>query len=225
MTVLSKTRLILGLTLVLMFSGTASSATLWLIDELWVNVRTGAGDQFRILKTIPSGTRMETLQDEPQNGYYNVRTEEGIEGWIPERFVQEEPTAELQLEALVAERDRLQEQVTELDERYTSLLADRGDVTGELDTLRSENQRLTTELREITQISEDAINLDQRNQQLSEENASLRNELDVARQNLANTRETRESRMLIAGGSLIVIGLIMGVLLPKVRSKRRDSWA
>ncbi|MEP4544720.1 MAG: TIGR04211 family SH3 domain-containing protein [Saccharospirillum sp.] len=225
MTVLSKTRLILGLTLVLMFSGTASSATLWLIDELWVNVRTGAGDQFRILKTIPSGTRMETLQDEPENGYYNVRTEEGIEGWIPERFVQEEPTAELQLEALVAERDRLQEQVTELDERYTSLLADRGDVTGELDTLRSENQRLTTELREITQISEDAINLDQRNQQLSEENASLRNELDVARQNLSNTRETRESRMLIAGGSLIVLGLIMGVLLPKVRSKRRDSWA
>ena len=225
MTVLSKNRLILGLTLVLMFSGTASSATLWLIDELWVNVRTGAGDQFRILKTIPSGTRMETLQDEPENGYYNVRTEEGIEGWIPERFVQEEPTAELQLEALVAERDRLQEQVTELDERYTSLLADRGDVTGELDTLRSENQRLTTELREITQISEDAINLDQRNQQLSEENASLRNELDVARQNLSNTRETRESRMLIAGGSLIVLGLIMGILLPKVRSKRRDSWA
>lgn len=225
MTVLSKTRLILGLTLALMFSGTASSATLWLIDELWVNVRTGAGDQFRILKTIPSGTRMETLQDETENGYYNVRTEEGIEGWIPERFVQDEPTAGLQLADLVAERDRLQEQVTELDERYTSLLGDRGDVTGELDTLRSENQRLTTELREITQVSEDAINLDQRNQQLSEENASLRNELDVARQNLANTRETRESRMLIAGGSLIVIGLIMGVLLPKVRSKRRDSWA
>lgn len=225
MTVLCKTRLILGLTLALLFSGAANSATLWLIDELWVNVRTGAGDQFRILKTVPSGTRMETLQDEPQNGYYNVRTEEGIEGWIPERFVQNEPTAELQLEALMAERDRLQEQVNELDQRYTNLLADRGDVTGELDTLRSENQRLTTELREITQISEDAINLDQRNQQLSEENASLRNELDVARQNLANTRETRESRMLIAGGSLIVIGLIMGVLLPKVRSKRRDSWA
>ncbi|GGX60664.1 TIGR04211 family SH3 domain-containing protein [Saccharospirillum salsuginis] len=216
---------ILGLIATALISGSAFSATYWLSDELWVNVRTGAGDQFRILKTIPSGTRMETLEDEPNNGYLHVRTEEGIEGWVPERFLQDEPTSEIRIANVQAERDELQRQLEELDTKYKDLLADKGDVNGELETLRSENARLSDELQSIKQVSENAIQLDQHNQELAQENASLKNDLDLAQSKLSNLQESRESRMLMAGGGLIVLGTILGLLLPRMRSKRRDSWA
>lgn len=216
---------LLGLFAAVLISSTTLGATYWLSDELWVNIRTGAGDQFRILKTIPSGTRMETLDDEAQNGYLNVRTEEGIEGWIPERFLQDEPTAEIQISNVRAERDELQRQLDELDTKYTDLLADKGDVNGELETLRSDNARLSEELQNIRQVSDNAIQLDQHNQELAQENASLKNELDLAQSKLSNIQESRDSRMLMAGGGLIVLGTLLGLLLPRMRSKRRDSWA
>ena len=54
--------------------------------------------------------------------------------------------------------------MNELEQRHRDLLASRGDVSGELEILREENERLATELNEITQISGDAINLDERQQ-------------------------------------------------------------
>ena len=216
--------LFFGLITALMISGAALSDTRWLIDELYVNIRTGAGDQFRILKTIPSGTRMETLSDTAENGYLHVRTEEGIEGWIPERYLQDEPTAEILIANVQAERNELQRQLEELDTKYKDLLADKGDVNGELETLRSENQRLSTELQNIKQISDNAIQLDQHNQELAQENAGLKNDLDLVQSKLSNLQESRDSRMLMAGGGLILVGTILGLLLPRMRSKRRDSW-
>lgn len=225
MTLFAKPKLILGLITALLISSAALSDTRWLIDELWVNVRTGAGDQFRILKTIPSGTRMDTLNDTPQNGYLHVRTEEGIEGWIPERFLQDKPTANIRIANVEAERDQLKQNLEELDAKYKTLLADKGDVNGELETLRADNTRLSAELRDIRKISEDAVNLDKRNQELAELNANLKNELDMARSELADIRESRESRMMMAGGGLIFAGIILGIILPRMRSKRRDGWS
>lgn len=210
------------LLIALLISSAIQAETRWLMDELWVNVRSGAGDQFQIIQTIQSGTEMQTLGS-PQSGFVQVRLRDGTEGWVAERFLQNEPTAALQLEALQAERDELAAQLDEMRERYESFEISGGNLS-DLDQLRSENMRLASELRQITQVSENAIALDQRNQQLTEENAGLRNELDILHSELTNTRETRESRMMLSGGGLIVIGLILGIVLPRMRAKRRDAW-
>lgn len=215
-------RLSFTLLLGLLVSATVQAETRWLMDELWVNVRSGAGDQFQIIQTIQSGTEMQTLGS-AQGGFIQVRLQDGTEGWVAERFLQSEPTAALQLDALLAERDQLAEELEEMRERYESFEIGGGNLS-DLDQLRSENIRLASELRQITQVSENAIALDQRNQQLTEENAGLRNELDILNSELSNIRETRESRMMLSGGGLIVIGLILGIVLPRMRAKRRDAW-
>lgn len=215
-------RLSFSFVIALFMAGALNAETRWLMDELWVNVRAGAGDQFQIIQTIQSGTQMQTLGN-PQNGFVQVRLQDGTEGWVAERFLQSEPTAALQLGPLRAERDQLAAELEEMRERYESFEIDGGNLS-DLDQLRSENIRLASELRQITQISENAIALDQRNQQLTEENAGLRNELDILNSELSNIRETRESRMMLSGGGLIVLGLILGIILPRMRSKRRDAW-
>ncbi|WP_157954336.1 TIGR04211 family SH3 domain-containing protein [Saccharospirillum mangrovi] len=225
MTRFSTAKVLLGLMTTAAISAGTLADTRWLSDELWVNLRAGASDSASVLQTIASGTRMETLSDEAQNGYLNVRTEQGTEGWIPRRYTQTTPTASLRLSNLEAERDQLQQQLNELQQRHRDLLANRGDVSGELESLRVENERLATELNEITQISGDAINLDQRNKDLSEDNARLKNDLDLAQSQLSEIRESNDSSMLLAGGALIFVGLVLGIVLPRIRAKRRDSWA
>lgn len=207
-------------------SYSALAETVWLSDNLWVNVRTGPADTFRILKTIQSGTRMEVLEKPEDGSFYRVRTENGLEGWIPSRYLLDEPTGRIVAESLAAEKAQLQQQLESLEQKYKELAADKGDVNGELGSLRTSNAELTKELNRIKAISENAINLDQQYQLLAEENAKLSNELDVAiAENTAN-KEFNDNTMLYTGAALVVLGLILGILLPRVTARRRrDGWS
>ncbi|MBU2863665.1 TIGR04211 family SH3 domain-containing protein [Reinekea forsetii] len=204
----------------------AYAETVWLSDNLWVNVRTGPSNEFRVLKTVQSGTRMEVLEKPDDGDFYRVRTENGLEGWIPSRYLIDEPTGRLLAESLAAEKAQLQQQLESIEKKYNDLAADKGDVKGELSSLRASNAELTKELNRIKAISENAINLDQQYQLLAEENAKLSNELDVAiAENIAN-KEFNDNTMLYTGAALVILGLVLGILLPRVTARRRrDGWS
>ncbi|MDN3650428.1 TIGR04211 family SH3 domain-containing protein [Reinekea marina] len=204
----------------------AYAETVWLSDNLWVNVRTGPSNEFRVLKTVQSGTRMEVLEKPEDGDFYRVRTENGLEGWIPSRYLIDEPTGRLLAESLAAEKAQLQQQLESIEKKYNDLAADKGDVKGELSSLRASNAELTKELNRIKAISENAINLDQQYQLLAEENAKLSNELDVAiAENIAN-KEFNDNTMLYTGAALVILGLVLGILLPRVTARRRrDGWS
>ncbi|MDX1343551.1 TIGR04211 family SH3 domain-containing protein [Reinekea sp. G2M2-21] len=218
-------KLLLALTLFSAAPFTAYAETLWLSDVLWVNVRTGPGSEYRSLKTITSGTRMEVLEELEDSDFIRVRTEDGLEGWIPKRYTFDEPTGRIQAENMAAEKQQLQQQYDTLEAKYTALLADKGDVNGELETLRTNNAELSKELNRIKAISGDAINLDAEYQDLAEENARVKNELDVLKAENSSLKEYNDTQMLYVGGILIIIGIILGVVLPRLTGrKRKDGW-
>ena len=200
--------------------------TVWLTDVLWVNVRTGPSDSNRILKTVKSGTRMEVLEKPEDAKFYRIRTENGLEGWIPSRYLSETATGSIRANNLEAEKQQLQQQLSTLDGKYKSLLADKGDVSGELETLRTDNAQLSKELNRIKAVSDNALNLDAQYRELAEQHASVKNELDVMRADNRSLKESNESTMLYIGGLLIIVGIILGFVLPRLGGKRRkDGWS
>jgi len=219
-------KLLLALTIATAAPISAFAETMWLTDMLWVNVRTGPTDNNRILKTVKSGTRMEILEKPEDGTYYRIRTEKGLEGWIPLRYLSKEPTGFIQAANLQAEKLQLQQKLDELDNKYKNLLADKGDVKGEIETLRTDNAQLSKELNRIKAISGDAMNLDTQYQELAEQHARTKNDLDVAKAENQSLKEYNDSKMLYAGGLLIIIGIIAGFVLPRLTGKRRkDGWS
>lgn len=204
----------------------AMAETRWLSDVLWVNVRTGPGNDYRSLKTIKSGTRMEVLETAESGDYIRVRTENGLEGWVPARYTSEEPTGDILAANLAAEKAQLQQQNEELDAKYKALLADKGDVSGEIEQLRTSNAELTKELNRIKAISENAINLDVQYQDLAEDHARIKNELDILKAENRTLKEYNDNQVLIAGGAMVIVGIFLGVILPRLTGRRRkDGWA
>lgn len=219
-------KLLIALTLFATGPMTAFAQTVWLSDVLRVNVRTGPSNDFQSLKTVASGTRMEVLETSESGDYYRVRTEAGLEGWVPTRYTLDEPTGTIQAANAKAEREQIQQQYNALDKKYKNLLADKGDVNGELETLRTNNANLTKELNRIKAISENAINLDAQYQELAEQNASIKNELDVLQAQNTTLKEYNDTQMLALGGALIILGIILGVVLPRLNGKRRkEGWS
>ncbi len=204
----------------------AYAETMWLSDMLWVNIRTGPSDSNRILKVVKSGTRMEILEKPDGSDYYRVRTDAGLEGWIPHRYLSAEPTGAIQAKNMEAEKQQLQTQFDQLQTKYTNLLADKGDVNGELETLRSSNAELSSELNRIKTISGDAIDLDSQYQTLAEENARIKNELDVLKAENKSLKEFNDNKILYTGGALILLGIFLGFILPRLTGKRRkEGWS
>lgn len=219
-------KLLLVLTLGIAAPMTALAETVWLSDVLRVNVRTGPSNDFQSLKTVASGTRMEVLETSESGDYYRVRTETGLEGWVPKRYTLNEPTGTIQAANAIAEKEQIQQQLDALQKKYTNLLADKGDVNGELETLRSDNASLNSELNRISAISENAINLDAQYQELLEQNARIKNELDVLNAQNTTLKEYNDTQMLALGSVLVILGIILGVVLPRLNGRRRkEGWS
>ena len=138
--------LLLGAALVTL-AGAAQAQRAWVKDEVRLNVRTGPGTQFRILGSLTTGDSVEILGR--GDGWTQVRARGGLEGWIPEGFLQGEAPAKILLERHQADTasmrqrfERLDGEVTDLRAKNEELSALQAEQVSEIERLRRENLEL-----------------------------------------------------------------------------------
>jgi len=119
----------------------------WIKDELRLNIRTGPGLQYRILGVLATGDSVEVLSR--TEGWTQVRAQDGMDGWIPEGYLQAETPARVLLERLQAETqelrtrvEKLSAEVSDLRSRNEQLSGQESEQRAELDTLTRENIEL-----------------------------------------------------------------------------------
>ena len=200
-----------------------AAETRYVTDHLIITLRSGQGKQYQVLKTLPSGTPLEILET-TEDGYSRVRTPDGIEGWVLSRYLSEEPIArdrlakaQKQLERLQADNRKLRSQVTELRKKAAELEAER-------DRLRSENRKLAGELKHLKQVAAKPIELEEQNRTLKQQNVSLEKELQLVRQENQVLQNSTQRDWFIAGAGVLLGGILLGLILPRIRWRRRNTW-
>jgi SH3 domain protein len=101
--------------------------TVWVKDEVRLNVRTGPGTEFRIVSSIGTGDSVRIV--ERAESWTKVRMEDGSQGWVPGGFLQTEPPARVILEQQQSGSQELSDRLQALSE--------------EVETLRAQNQQLS----------------------------------------------------------------------------------
>jgi uncharacterized protein YgiM (DUF1202 family) len=134
----------LGLALLCLLVGVPAAAqTAWVKDEVRVNLRTGAGREFRITKELQTGDRVDILAR--GDGWTQVRPDGGKPGWIPSGYLVTTAPARVTLREVQAEKDRLEKRVAELSAAEAELRVD-GEAIRQRDAEReAEIERLTHE--------------------------------------------------------------------------------
>ncbi len=127
------------LALALLLALPLSAGADWVRDEIRVNMRTGPGLQFRILKVLVSGDRVQRIGT--SSDWVHVRTSEGKDGWVPDGYVVREQPASIRLPAAETKLAEAEAKISALD----SQLTEQTQAITELDELRAGNERLTTE--------------------------------------------------------------------------------
>ncbi|HLT13649.1 MAG TPA: TIGR04211 family SH3 domain-containing protein [Marinobacter sp.] len=218
-------RLALSFLLIISSISVAQARTVWVDDQLYLPVRSGAGTQFRIIENaVPSGTPLEVL--ETGESYTKVRTPKGTEGWVSTQYLSNTPIARDQLTRATRELEKAKEDVSSLRQQLASVTEERDNLQNAENNLSNQAGNLQEELRKIKSIAADSINLERRNRELREENQKLRNDLEVLTAENERLEASKESDFMLLGAGLVLGGVLLALLIPMLKPTRKtDNWA
>jgi uncharacterized protein YgiM (DUF1202 family) len=121
----------------------AAAQEVWVKDEVRLNVRTGAGNQYRITGALQTGDSVRVV--ERATGWTRVRLADGSDGWVPAGFLMDEPPAAIRMPRMEAETRELRDTVERLREEVATLSGDRGRLETSESSMRSRAQELEAE--------------------------------------------------------------------------------
>lgn len=213
----------IGFLLVTMAS-IASAQTAWVSDQFEITLRTGPSTSNAIERMLPSGTALEVLERDEETGYSRVRTQAGTEGWVLSRYLMNEPSA--------------REQLATLTRRLTNAAAEGSSLTSQLSAIRSEQEaaeqqiaklerdkgQLESELAEIRQTAADVLSINEQNRSLRDQLAAAEIRAETLEQQNRELTGQSNRYWFMTGSAVLVVGMILGVWLPRIRWQRRSRY-
>lgn len=115
----------------------------WVSGDLRLNLRSGPGNQYRILGVLNTGDALQVL--ERTENWTKVRTDAGEDGWIPGGYLKPQPPPTLRLEKLEAEVSNLREALEKTEREAAELRRGREEISANDSAQKAEIERLTKE--------------------------------------------------------------------------------
>ncbi len=197
--------------------------TWYVSDKLIITLRSGQGNQYQIIKTLPSGTPLEVLE-KTETGYTRVRTPDGLEGWVRTQYLIPEPIAAVKLERAEKKLARLQARNRKLKEELTQLRKRTAELEAERKQLLASNQKAEAELKRLNEVAARPLLLDKQNRELKQQNVRLEKELQVLQQENQHLKDRSQREWFIAGALVLFGGLLLGLVIPRIRWRKKSSW-
>lgn len=203
----------------------AANTTRYVTDELTVTLRTGRGTDFRIRRHLVSGTEVQVLSTHKKSGYSKVRLADGVEGWVLSRFLVDQPSARDRLPALEQQLAALEPEMQRLRTAADDAEQKRQEAERQRQEVEEKNAQLQKRMEEIRVASNNAV-------QLVDENRSLKNSLNEAHTELRKLRKQYDflkdenyRNWFLAGAVVVVFSMMLGIMLSRVRWRKRSSWS
>ena len=190
----------------------AHAETLYIVDQIRLPMRTGQSTSHSIVRMLPSGMAVEVLE-EGKSGYTHIRTPGAKDGWILTRYLMKMPAA----------RDRLETAEIKVT-KYNTLNEEKIAVEEEHAKLQVENSELMKELALIRKTSAQALAMADENTALKIKAGEAEQALDGLRQETKDIKTGASQKWFMLGGGAILLGIILGLMLPGLRRRKRSQW-
>ena len=211
--------LLLGLELL------ANAQTRYVSDRTVVELRRGPSIEYLILRNLEAGVRVEVLEQDEAAGYSRVRlADQDTEGWVLTRYLTAEPIARERL--AVAERNlaAARERVTAIEAENRELNSALTAARGELEQARADQSKASRELAEIRTAAANVVQIRDDNAGLMERVAAREREVEQLAADNARLAGRSNQNWFVVGAAVLLAGIVIGLVAPSVRRKRRTDW-
>jgi len=209
----------------LMCSTVLADSTRYVTDQLEITLRSGQSTKHQILRMLRSGTPLEVLETDAESGYSKVRTPDGNEGWVITRYLDKLPSGRERLAAVQQRLSTLKMDNMRLAKEVKQLSAEKDKLARQLAGLRQDSKHLEQDLNRIRKTSASALAIDNENKALKTRLQRLEQKHQLVQQENERLRDRTARDWFMAGGGVILLGMGIGLIIPKIRWRRKSNWS
>ncbi|PJE80270.1 hypothetical protein CI610_00747 [invertebrate metagenome] len=198
--------------------------TLYVNDLNYIPMRSGPGNQYRIVhQGIKTGTPLTLLEANAGNNYSKVKTQGGLEGYMLKQYLMTERPARLLLPALESRLTDVSRENQQLKAQMDEQAAQLDETMEQLESVGQQLQKKTTELKEVKEISADAIAVKQHGQEVQVANKQLTEKVEQLEADNQRLRRDQYLMWFLYGAGAVLLGILAGVFLPRIRFRQKTS--
>ena len=208
----------------MLLTSAAFAAPAWVSDQFEITLRSGPSTSNAIQLMVNSGLRLEVLERDTDSGYSRVRTPGGTEGWVLSRYLMSEPSAREQLETLTGQLTNATSRGSSLDTQMKAVKAEYDSANKQIAKLGREKAAVEKELAEIKRTAANVLAINTQNQSLMDQLAAAQIKADTLEQENRQLSSQTTRYWFMAGALVLLIGVLLGIWLPRVRWQRRSRY-
>ena len=217
-------KIVVGLVLLLGFTHLQAESR-YVTDQFKITLRSGESATHKILRMVSSGTELQLLSSNPANGYSKVRLQDGREGYVLTRQLMKIPSARDRLIKADKQLQELQEEPGKLTTKLVNLQKAHQKLQVEHKNLIQSKEALDKELESIRRTASNAIRISNERNELRKMVATLTHQVEELKQENRELSNDSNQEWFLIGAGVIILGIILGLILPHLRFQRRkSSW-
>jgi SH3 domain protein len=168
---------------------------------------------------LPSGTKLEFLST-TETGWTQVKFENDT-GWIISRYLTSKEPAMVQLSKLKRTHTANKLLITKQKLTNNKLNEEIKELKANNTILSIQTSKSKSEKEHIEQVYKDALKLEHLNEKLNSEVMQLKTEVQLLRNNDTSAQESSSRNWFIVGAIILFIGILIGIIFPKLTNQRR----
>ncbi|SET33836.1 SH3 domain protein [Nitrosomonas marina] len=206
------------------FSVPVAAEQRYVTDRFEITLRSGPSGKHAIQRMVKSGTSLELLEQDMENGYSKVRTHGGAEGWVLSRYLMREPAARIQLEKLVKYISNTESQNGSIRSQANLIKTEYEKINKRVTHLEEEKQQLEEQLHDIKNTAANVLAIDAENKQLHQKFVETKSRLETLQAEYSALSSNNDKDWFITGALVMLGGLLLGMIIPKISWGRRSRY-
>lgn len=211
--------------LIFTFFGTTSQAqTQYITDEFDIMLRVAPSIGSKIIKPLPTGTPMSVTITNAGKAHSQVRTKDGLVGYVLTRFISKNQPAKLRVASLEKRLKSLQDNPDQLESKYLDLQSNYERLSQNLRGMVDNKEQAEEKYEKLKLASGSAALLSEKAIDLEKKVEQLVLQLDDMRIQNETLKDQSEKKSWMVGGFIALFGVLFGAILTGLNARKKRGW-
>ena len=203
--------------IILISSLSAQAEHMYVTDVLKVTLRTGPSLNNKIIKMVESGQKIEVI--EPGQEWSLVRLDDGMEGWILNRYMISDETNKIKLVKLESNYLKLKAKFSSIFEENSELKTENKKLGSELSDTKKELEKIRNNYESLKAESAEFLTLQSNFGKVSKQLTEQTQKAAKLEEQVSNLEVSYYIKWFLAGSGVLFVGFILGF---STKRKRRQ---
>lgn len=198
----------------------------YVTDRFKVTFRSGPSLENKVIRMLPSGQELEVLDTEGDWSHVQVVGEgdEGIDGWILNRFLIERLPWEKKAKMLETGTQELETKLAMIDEKRKSASSESQQLSSELKKTQAALQNLKRKYENLKKGATSYLALKNKYDSMKSTLESNQKKLGTVTTENEKLRSSERRRWFITGALVLICGWIIGLVMGRTRRRRSSIY-